>query len=61
MKTTMLTDLSLPVVFFSYKIATSTKMPQGDQNKTKYVINHKQYYQPLHSEALAITAEHLHC
>lgn len=52
-------DLSLLVVFFSYRIPTSTKMPPegSKQNTTKHVINRKQDYQPLHCEVLAILAE----
>lgn len=56
MKTTKVTDLSLLVLFFSYRVPTNTKMPQRDQNKTKYVINHKQDYQPLPYKAMAILA-----
>lgn len=36
MKTTRLTDLSLLEVFFSYRVLTSTNMPQSDQNKPCY-------------------------
>lgn len=59
MKTTNVTDLSLLVVLFSYRIPTSTKMPPegSKQDTTKYAISHKQDYQPLHYEVLAILAE----
>lgn len=55
MKITKVTDLSLLIVFLSYRVPTSTKMPQGI--KTNKICDKPQMKLSLYYEALTLLAE----